>query len=114
MANPARRAQLLDLIRLVEQEETLLGAATHMNGGSTSVTIFLRAPLVLFRLIPAYSIDAVPCITCNSLSANDLHQPRRILSYSGWMSRHYGWPETAAGAGRVAGATCPGPHHRSW
>ena len=30
------------------------------------------------------------------------------------MSRHYGWPETAAGAGRVAGATCPGPHHRSW
>ena len=40
MANPARRAQLLDLIRLVEQEETLLGAATHMNGGSTSVTIF--------------------------------------------------------------------------
>ena len=30
MANPARRAQLLDLIRLVEQEETLLGAATHI------------------------------------------------------------------------------------
>ena len=29
MASPARRAQLLDLIRLVEQEETLLGAASH-------------------------------------------------------------------------------------
>ena len=30
MAHPARRAQLLDLIRLVEQEETLLGAASHI------------------------------------------------------------------------------------
>ena len=30
MANPARRAQLLDLIRLVEQEEALLGAASHI------------------------------------------------------------------------------------
>ena len=29
MAHPARRAQLLDLIRRVEQEETLLGAASH-------------------------------------------------------------------------------------
>ena len=30
MAHPARRAQLLDLIRRVEQEETLLGAASHI------------------------------------------------------------------------------------
>jgi len=30
MADPARRAQLLDLIRQVEQEETVLGAATHI------------------------------------------------------------------------------------
>ena len=30
MADPARRAQLLDLIRLVEQEVTLLGAAPHI------------------------------------------------------------------------------------
>ena len=30
MANPARRAQLLDLTRLVEQEEALLGAASHI------------------------------------------------------------------------------------
>ena len=32
MADPARRAQLLDLIRQVEQEETLLGAASHLAG----------------------------------------------------------------------------------
>ena len=31
MADPARRAQLLDLIRLVEQEETLLGSASHID-----------------------------------------------------------------------------------
>ena len=30
MADPARRAQLLDLIRLVEEEQTLLGAASHI------------------------------------------------------------------------------------
>ena len=29
MSDPARRAQLLDLIRIVEQQETLLGAASH-------------------------------------------------------------------------------------
>ncbi len=29
MSNPAKRAQLLDLIRLVEQERTLLGVSTH-------------------------------------------------------------------------------------
>ena len=29
MADPAKRAQLVDLIRLVEQEPTLLGAAAH-------------------------------------------------------------------------------------
>ena len=32
MADPVRRAQLLDLIRQVEQEETLLGAASHIAG----------------------------------------------------------------------------------
>ena len=30
MADPARRALLLDLIRLVEEEQTLLGAASHI------------------------------------------------------------------------------------
>ena len=30
MADPARRAQLLDLIRLVEEEQTLIGAASHL------------------------------------------------------------------------------------
>ena len=30
MADPARRAQLLHLIRQVEQEDTLLGAAAHI------------------------------------------------------------------------------------
>ena len=29
MADPAKRAQLVDLIRHVEQEPTLLGAAAH-------------------------------------------------------------------------------------
>ncbi len=32
MADPVRRAQLLDLIRQVEQEESLLGAASHIAG----------------------------------------------------------------------------------
>ena len=63
MANPARRAQLLDLIRLVEQEETLLGAMPptywlweRQNQVRLHLRYhLLRAPLVLFRLILSHS-----------------------------------------------------------